>query len=172
MKVLLVKDVYKLGHAGDIKKVADGYGRNFLIPQRLAVLATAGALKQVDHLRTKAAALRAVLNNEMGSIATQVSGLLLTFSSKAGETGKLYGSITNQMISDSINQKLGTKIDRRQIEVQPIRMLGEYKAHVRLTVDLIPEVKVLVHREGEAPVIVAPKVETPVIEEPAEIKAE
>jgi large subunit ribosomal protein L9 len=96
----------------------------------------------------------------------------LTFSSKAGETGKLYGSITNQMISDSINQKLGTKIDRRQIEVQPIRMLGEYKAHVRLTVDLIPEVKVLVHREGEAPVVVAPKVETPAAEEPAEIKAE
>jgi large subunit ribosomal protein L9 len=175
MKVLLIKDVYKLGHAGDVKKVADGYGRNFLLPQGLAVLATPGALKQIDHIRSKASARREVLNNEMSGIAGQVSALYLTFASKAGETGKLYGSITSQMIADSINQKLGVQLDRRQIEVQPIRVLGEHKAHVRLTVDIIPEIKILVHREGEAPAVAAAvpaKAETPAEEQPSETKAE
>ncbi len=153
MKVLLIKDVYKLGRAGDIKKVADGYGRNFLLPQGLAVIATVGAMRQADSIRERAAARRAVLNNEMGSIAKMVDGLVLPFAMKAGETGKLYGSITNQMIADAINNKLGTKIDRKQIEFQPIRTLGEHKVHVRLTVDLVPEVKLVVHREGEVVVV-------------------
>ncbi len=151
MKVLLLKDVYKLGRAGDVKRVADGFGRNFLLPQGLAVLATTGALKQVDHIRTKASARRAVLNNELGAIAEQINGQVFTFSSRAGETGKLYGSITSQMVSDAINQKLGTKIDRHQVEMEPVRTLGDHKARVRLTVDLVPEVKVIVYREGEAP---------------------
>lgn len=149
MKVLLLKDVYKLGRAGDVKKVASGYGRNFLIPQGLAVLATSGALKQVDQIRKRAAERRAVLNNELSGIAELLGNLKLHFASKAGETGKLYGSITHQMIADEINKKLGSKIDRRQIEVQPIRNLGEHVAHIRLTVDLVPEVKINVHREGE-----------------------
>lgn len=153
MKVLLIKDVYKLGRAGDVKKVADGYGRNFLLPQGLAVLATPGALKQVDHIRAQASARRAVLNNEMSSIANLIGGAVLPFASKAGETGKLYGSITHQMIADAINQKFGTKIERRMVEVEPIRTLGEHKAHVRLTVDLIPEIRIFVHREGEIPVL-------------------
>jgi large subunit ribosomal protein L9 len=155
MKVLLIKDVYKLGRAGDVKRVADGYGRNFLLPQGLAVLATPGALKQVEHIRAKATVRRAVLNNELGAIAEQINGQVFTFSSRAGETGKLYGSVTSQMVSDAINQKLGTKIDRHQVEMEPIRNLGEHKARVRLTVDLVPEVKVIVYREGEAPAEVA-----------------
>ncbi len=150
MKVLLIKDVYKLGHAGDVKKVANGFGRNFLIPQGLAILATPGTLKQVDQIRKKAAERRAVLNNELSGVASQISGKVFTFASKAGETGKLYGSITTQMIADAINQKLGTNIDRHLIEVEPIRTLGEHKARVRLTVDLVPEIKIIVHREGEA----------------------
>ncbi len=165
MKVLLIKDVYKLGRAGDVKKVADGYGRNFLLPQGLAVLATPGAMRQAETIRSKASARRAVLNNEMSGIAQLVNGLVLTFTSKAGETGKLYGSITTQMIADAINEKLGTKLERRQVEVQPIRVLGEHKAHIRLTVDLIPEVKVIVSREGEKKAAVAAKpapVERPV----------
>ncbi len=151
MKVLLIKDVYKLGRAGDVKRVADGFGRNFLLPQGLAVLATPGALKQVEHIRSKATARRAVLNNELGAIAEQINGQVFTFSSRAGETGKLYGSITSQMVGEAINQKLGTKIDRHQVEMEPVRTLGEHKARVRLTVDLVPEVKVIVYREGEAP---------------------
>ena len=156
MKVLLIKDVYKVGHAGDVKKVADGFGRNFLMAQGLAVLATPGALKQIDHIRAKAADRRAVLNNELGAIAAQINGLVFNFSSRAGETGKLYGSITSQMITDALNQKLGTKIDRHQVEVEPVRTLGEHKARVRLTVDLYPEIKVVVYREGEAPASAAP----------------
>lgn len=104
MKVLLLKDVYKLGRAGDIKKVAAGYGRNFLIPQGFAVIATQGALKQVDQIRKRAAERRAVLNNELGGIAAMLEKLTISFPSKAGETGKLYGSITHQMVADAINK--------------------------------------------------------------------
>jgi large subunit ribosomal protein L9 len=147
---MLIKDVYKLGRAGDIKKVANGYGRNFLLPQSLAVLATPGAMKQIDHIRAQAQVKRNALNTELGGLAEQLNGLSLSFATKAGETGKLYGSITTQMITDAINEKLGSVIDRRSIEVQPIRTLGEYKAHVRLTIDLIPEIQVIVLREGEA----------------------
>jgi large subunit ribosomal protein L9 len=165
MKVLLIKDVYKLGHAGDIKKVADGYGRNFLIPQGLAVVATAGALKQAETIRAKAATRRTELNSELSGVASQISGVVVTFASKAGETGKLYGSVTGAMIAEQINKKLGLEIDRRQIEIQPIRTLGEFKAHIRLTVDLVPEVRVIVHREGETPVL--PAAPAPVVVEDA-----
>jgi large subunit ribosomal protein L9 len=155
MKVLLIKDVYKLGRAGDVKKVADGFGRNYLLPQGLAVLATPGAMRMIDQIRAHAAARRAVLNNEMGGISEQINGLVLAFAARAGETGKLYGSITPQMIVDAINQKIGTNLDRHLVEVEAIRNLGEHKAHIRLTVDLNPEVKIIVHREGEAPVLPA-----------------
>jgi large subunit ribosomal protein L9 len=173
MKVLLIKDVYKLGHTGDVKKVADGYGRNYLLPQGLAVLATPGALKSVEKIRAKAAITRAQLNQEMSGLAEMVDGLVVVFTSKAGETGKLYGSITTQMIADAINKKLGTQIDRRQVEAEPIRTLGEHSAHVRLTIDLTPKVKVMVYREGEAPEVEEPVKAAPVAEEPAaEEKAE
>ncbi|PKO13621.1 MAG: 50S ribosomal protein L9 [Chloroflexi bacterium HGW-Chloroflexi-10] len=171
MKVLLLKDVYKLGRAGDVKKVADGFGRNFLIPQGMAILATPGAVLQADGIRKKASERRVVINNEMGGISELIGKLVIAFPSKAGETGKLYGSITNQMIADAINQKLGTKVDRHQIEIQPIRVLGEHKALVRLTVDLVPSVKIIVHREGEVPAaLVEVKKEEvkPVVEETAE----
>lgn len=149
MKVLLIKDVYKLGRAGDVKRVADGYGRNFLLPQGLAVLATAGALKQVDRIRSVAATKRAALNSEMGGVAEKLADAIITFASKAGETGKLYGSITPQMVVEAINKKYSLSLDRHMVEIQPIRTLGEHKARVRLTVDLNPEIKVIVHREGE-----------------------
>lgn len=157
MKVLLLKDVYKLGRAGDIKKVADGYGRNFLIPQGLAVLATPGAVKQAEHIRTRASNQRAELNKEMGSVAQKLEGLVIGFGARAGETGKLYGSITAQMVAEEITRKSGTEIDRRHIEFEPIRNLGEHKCLVHLTVDLNPEVKIIVHREGEVPAALAPK---------------
>jgi large subunit ribosomal protein L9 len=153
MKVLLVKDVYKLGRAGDVKRVADGYGRNYLLPQGLAVLATAGALKQAEHIRESANARRAVMNEEMSGIAELLSDLKLTFAAKAGETGKLYGSITSQMVADAVQEKLGVELNRRQIDHEPIRNLGSHTVNVRLTMDLIPEIKVFVHREGEAAVL-------------------
>jgi large subunit ribosomal protein L9 len=150
MKVLLIKDVYKLGRAGDVKKVADGYGRNFLLPQGLAVLATAGAMKQVEKIKTEAVKRRASLNEEMGAVAEVIKGVSLAFSVRAGETGKLYGSITTQDVSDALKAKCNVEIKRQQIDMQPIRALGEHKARIRLTMDLIPEIKIHVAREGEA----------------------
>jgi large subunit ribosomal protein L9 len=151
MKVLLVKDVYKLGRAGDIKKVADGYGRNFLISQGFAVLATPGALKQVERIKAQAEIRRNAQNEELKDIAAQIQGLTLVFPAKAGETGKLYGSITTQDIASALTEKTRFEVKRQQVDTQPIRALGEFTAHVRLTMDLVPEIKIIVHREGESP---------------------
>ncbi len=151
MKILLLKAVYHLGHAGDVKKVADGYGRNYLLPQGYAVLATAGALKQADVIREKAAVVRKQLNNEMSAVSERINNTWITFASKAGETGKLYGSITSQMVAEKITEKAGVEIDKRMIDIQPIRTLGEHKAHVRLTIDIVPSVNIMVYREGETP---------------------
>lgn len=175
MKVLLLKDVYKLGRAGDVKKVADGYGRNYLLPQGMAMLATTEALKMADRVREKANVQRAIVNQEMDAIAKQITGLTLIFPARASETGKLYGSITTQMIADGIKAKSGVEVARRQIDSQPLRMLGDYKVRIRLTVDLIPSIDVVVHREGEAPgapgatkAVIEEKVEPAVETEPAE----
>lgn len=151
MKVLLLKDVFKLGRAGDVKRVADGYGRNYLLPQGLAVLATPGALKQVERIKTQATVQRNALNEQLGDVAEQLNGMVLSFSARASETGKLYGSITTQMIADSISKKTGVEISKRQVYSQPLRALGEHSVQVRLTVDLVPEITVLVNREGEEP---------------------
>jgi len=150
MKVLLIKDVYKLGRAGEVKKVADGFGRNFLLPQKLAVLATAGAMKQAERIKSQAEIRRAEQNSELKGLADQINGVVLTFAAKAGETGKLYGSITTADVANALQEKVRFEVKRQQMEMQPIRELGEYTAHVRLTMDLIPEVKVIVHREGES----------------------
>jgi large subunit ribosomal protein L9 len=150
MKVLLVKDVYKLGRAGDVKKVADGYGRNFLLPQAMAVLATPGAMKTAERIRQKATERRSLLNDEMSVVAEAIKKIQISFGARAGETGKLYGSITSQEIVDAIQQKTGISVKRQQLDMQPLRTLGEHTVRVRLTMDLIPELKVNVYREGEA----------------------
>jgi large subunit ribosomal protein L9 len=150
MKVLLIKDVYKLGRAGDVKRVADGFGRNYLVPQGLAVLATPGALKQAKFIREKATEQRAIINKEMGAVAEQLLKLTLVFPARAGETGKLYGSITSQDIVDTIFEKTGIEIKRNHVDMQPLRSLGEHTIQIRLTMDLIPELKVTVYREGES----------------------
>ena len=175
MRVLLLKDVYKLGHAGDVKKVADGYARNFLIPQRLATLATANAIKQAESLRQNAAIARAKLNAELSGVADKLNALVITFSVKAGETGKLYGSVTSAQIADEIKKSSGLEVDRRNVGHQPLRELGEYKVPVRLTTDLIPQVKVVIHREGETLKAAAPaavEAVAPVASAPAEAAPE
>jgi large subunit ribosomal protein L9 len=172
MKVLLVKDVYKLGRAGDIKKVADGFGRNFLIPQGLAVLATAGALKQVEKIRSTAEVRRTEQNSELKDLASHINGVTLIFDAKAGETGKLYGSITTQDVAAALQEKTRYEVKKQQIDMQPIRTLGEFTAHVRLTMDLVPEVKIIVHREGEALEEDASASGQAQAETPAEAKAE
>jgi len=149
MKVLLIQDVYKLGRAGDVKKVANGYGRNYLIPQGYAILATPGAMKQADRIRGDADKKRVILNQEMGGIAEKLAGVTLTFPARASETGRLYGSINTRMIADTLNEKAGVELSHRQIDTQPLRMIGEHIINIRLTVDLLPEIRVIVHREGE-----------------------
>lgn len=150
MKVLLLKDVYKLGRAGDVKKVADGYGRNYLLPQGMAVLATPNALQQAEKIKAEAIKQRAALNQEMSAVAQVLSDLSIGFPAKAGETGKLYGSITAEDVATAIKARTQVEVKRQQIDMQPIRSLGEHTVHVRLTMDLIPELKIVVFREGEA----------------------
>lgn len=150
MKVLLTKDVFKLGRAGDVKKVADGFARNFLMPRGLAVLATEGSLKNASKIRAQGEVQRAALNSQLKELADHVNGLTLNFVSKAGETGKLYGSITTQDVANAIQEQTRYEVKRHQIDMQPIRETGEHKANVRLTVDLIPQVTIFVRREGEA----------------------
>jgi large subunit ribosomal protein L9 len=151
MKILLLKDVYNLGRAGEVKKVANGYGRNYLLPQRLAVLATPGALTQIDRIAAEANKRRNVLNEEMGTIAEKMVDLMLLFPARAGETGKLYGSVTTAMIAEAISKEIGVEISKRQIDSQPVRLLGMHILKARLTMDIIPEFKVVVYREGESP---------------------
>jgi len=151
MKVLLLKDVYKLGRAGDVKKVANGYGRNYLIPQGFAVLATPEAVQRADYIREVADKERAILNEEMSGIAEQMEDVRLTFPVRASETGRLYGSVNTRMIAEALNEELDLDLSHRQIDAQPLRMIGEHKVPVRLTVDLIPEIDVVVYREGETP---------------------
>jgi large subunit ribosomal protein L9 len=153
MKVLLLQDVYKLGRAGDVKKVANGYGRNYLIPQGFAVLATPGALQQAERIRTEADARRAVLNQEMAVIAEKLRGVTLTFPARASETGRLYGSINTRMLAEAVSEEAGIEISHRQIDSQPLRNIGEHIVQVRLTVDLIPEIRAIVYREGETPAL-------------------
>lgn len=166
MKVLLIKDVYKLGRAGDIKRVADGYGRNFLIAQGFATLATEGAMKHVQRIKSQAEIRRTAQNEELKGLADQIKGVTLTFPSKAGETGKLYGSITTQDIATALSEQTRFEVKRQQVDMQPIRALGEYTAHIRLTMDLVPEIKIIVHREGESAESVTEHGEEPKAEKP------
>lgn len=145
MKVLLIEDVDNLGYAGDVKKVANGYGRNFLLPQRLAVLATPGALKQAETIRKAAEKRRAQETEDAKAIASQISGLHLVFERRAGETGKLYGSVTSNDIAEAIQEKSGIEIDKRKVSLgEPIRSLGEQQVTIKLMIDVSTEIKVTV----------------------------
>jgi len=148
MKVLLTETVDNLGSAGEVKKVADGYARNFLIPKGLAVPATAGALKQAE-LRLQAEARRQQQEEVKGeSLARTLSQVTLTFQAKAGETDKLYGSITNADIAEALERETGQAIDKRKVELEePIRELGSYYVPIKLLPDLAPRVTVIVERE-------------------------
>ena len=151
MKVLLIKDVYKLGRAGEVKKVAAGYGRNYLIPQGFAIPATAGSMNQAVRISEKATERRAALNEELSDVATVLSGKTLTFPVKAGETGRLYGSVSAEDIIKTIQENFEIELEKRQVETEPIRQLGTFSVPIHLTMDLVPEISVIIHREGELP---------------------
>jgi large subunit ribosomal protein L9 len=153
MKVLLTRDVAKLGKAGVVKNVADGYARNYLIPPGLAVWATPGALKQSETLSKAEQKRQALLASEASSLAEQLKEVTLTFHVRAGEEGKLYGSITAANVADELKRTTGLELDKRKLELrEPIRQLGTHKVAVRLASELAPELTVNVLREeiGEA----------------------
>lgn len=151
MKVILTEDVYKHGVAGEVVDVAPGFARNYLLPQGMAVKATAGALKQWEKLLEQAQRRRELRDQELSELAEQVKALTIAFPVKAGETGKLYGSVTTAHIADAIAEAVNYEIDNRRVGDNPLRELGEHKVRVRLSSDLQPEVTVLVHREEEPP---------------------
>lgn len=149
MKVLLKEDVYNLGFAGEVHTVAPGYGRNYLIPQGKAVKATQSTMKQAEAWQRQAEARRAELRAEYELLSTRIKETVLTFIAKAGETGKLYGSITTAQVTESLNELLGTEIDQRKVGTGTLRELGEHKVVVRLSADFQPEVTVIIESEED-----------------------
>ncbi len=157
MKVLLLRDHEKLGRAGDTKNVADGYARNYLIPRGLAVLATAGSLKQAETVRKAEEKRHAKILSEAQAVANQLTGTTLTFRALASETGKLYGSITSNDIAEAIQREKGLTLDKRKIELrEPLRSLGTHTVPIRLATDLEPTITVVVEPEAQAEAEPAP----------------
>ncbi len=152
MKVLLLQDVYNLGQAGDVKNVADGYGRNYLLPRGLAVLATPEALKRAERVRQAAIQRRAQQKADLEAIAQLIHGSRFVFHARAGEKGKLYGSVTAAQIAAQIAAKIGRdEFDRRRVMLRdPIREVGTYTVKVHLSPDLEPHITVVVLPEGVA----------------------
>jgi large subunit ribosomal protein L9 len=149
MKVLLIQDVDNLGYAGEVKKVANGFGRNYLLPQQMAVLATPGALKQAETIRKTAEKQRAQQTADAQAIANQLVNLELMFERRAGETGKLYGSVTSTDIAEAILGKTQIEVDRRKVALpEPIRTLGEQEVTIKLMIDVSTTIKVSVVPEG------------------------
>jgi len=151
MKVVLLQEVYKRGVPGEVVEVADGFARNYLIPQGMAVKATPLALKRSEELRAQVAVRKAQRDEELGRVAELLQDVTLIFAVRAGESGKLYGSITQADITDALKEKLGIEFDRRRVGDRPLRELGEHKVAVRLSASLTPAIRVIVHREGEEP---------------------
>ncbi len=149
MKVILKEYVYKHGVAGDVVQVADGFARNYLIPRGLAVKASAGALREHQHLLKNAAIRRDELHQREQEAANRISGVELVFGVKAGKNGKLYGSITTMDIAQALEEKTGVDINRRRISERPLRELGVHIVPVRLGGGISPELRVVVIREEE-----------------------
>src|SRR5262245_46749758 len=151
MKVLLVQDVDKLGSAGEVKEVSGGYGRNYLIPKGIAVLATRGHVKQAEE-RLAAQHKRDQANRkDAEAVAARIGGQTLRFTARVGELDRLYGSITNADIADKIQSQLGVEVDRRKIDLDdPIKRIGIYPIKIRLLTGLEPLVNVVVEgQEGD-----------------------
>ena len=157
MKVLLKEDVENLGLAGEVYEVANGYGRNYLIPKGYAVKATPGVMNQAEIWRKKAEARRAEIQAEYEALAEKVVEVTLSYTARASETGKLFGSVTTAQIADDLNEELGTEIDRRKVGIEPLRQLGEHKVVVRLSGEIQPELTVII--ESETPEVVEEVVE-------------
>ncbi|MBQ7209953.1 MAG: 50S ribosomal protein L9 [Paludibacteraceae bacterium] len=135
MEVILIQDVANLGYKNDIVKVRDGYGRNYLIPQKLAVIASESAKKQLaENLKQQAHKL-AKLRDDAQVLAQKLEAVVLTIAVKASENGKIFGSVTNAQIAEAL-EALGISVDRKLISVEPVKELGEGKAVAKLYKDI------------------------------------
>ncbi len=144
MKVILREDVEKLGKAGDIVKVADGYGRNFLIPKQLAVPADVRNVRALEHDKRVIEARAKKARKAAESLAEKVAAVSLTLPARAGEEGKLFGAITSRDIAEALG-KAGVAVDRKLVQLaEPIKQLGDYKVKVRLGAEIVPEISVSV----------------------------
>lgn len=153
MKIILKQDVPNLGQKGDVEDVADGYARNYLIPQGMAIKATRGALKDYEHRQKVQAEKHERMKKRAENLARRLTAQTLTFEVKTGGTSQLYGSITNADIAEALEEAIGVEIDRRDIPLAaPIREVGEHFVPVHLMEDVEPQVRVVVKPEsGEWP---------------------
>jgi large subunit ribosomal protein L9 len=162
MKVVLRQDVPKLGEAGTVHNVSGGYARNFLVPQGLAVYATEGELKMAAHNQAVKDRKIARQEEQLRSLAEKIDGQTLSFEARAGEGGRLFGSITAAEVAEQLSKKVGEEIDRRRVQLEePIRTIGDHTVTVHLVGRLRPTVTVTVKAEAGS------EVETPQ-EAPAE----
>jgi large subunit ribosomal protein L9 len=150
MDVLLLKDVQGLGEAGEVKRVADGYGRNYLIPQGLAMMARPGAVKQAEREAAAEARRKDRELTEAQELAQALDGLTVNFQARAGETDRLYGSITKANIAEALEEQVGQEVDRRKIDLdEPLKELGTHAVTIRLAPEAQAKVTVIIEREEE-----------------------
>ncbi|MCG0277652.1 MAG: 50S ribosomal protein L9 [Thermanaeromonas sp.] len=148
MKVILLEDVPKLGKRGSVVEVADGYARNYLLPRKLAVLATEERLEELNREKAREARKKQKELEEARKLARTLEGSTITLVARAGEGGKLFGSITNKEIAQAIENTFHISIDRRKIELEePLKVLGSYpvilrlhpEVQARITVEVVTE---------------------------------
>ena len=148
MKVILTKEVPKLGKTGEMKTVADGYATNFLIPNQLAVPASGGAYRAYQHDIASREDKRKREREDAEIAATRIASTTLTMGVKVGEGGKLYGSINNQDIAEALGRR-GIVVDKHKIDLeQPIKSLGTYKVAIKVLAGMTPEVTIVVEPKG------------------------
>jgi len=151
MKLILREDVHGLGKSGELVEVREGYGRNFLLPRKLAVLANDKNLKQLDHDKRVIDTRQAKLKAAAGDVAALLNKTDVKISRKVGDQDKLFGSVTALDIAEALVVK-GLKVDRRQIHLpEPIKALGKYEVDVKLHHEVVGKVKVEVVAEPAAP---------------------
>jgi large subunit ribosomal protein L9 len=147
MKIILREDVENLGKAGEVVKVKDGYGRNYLIPRQLAVLANVRNMKALDHDRRTIETRAKKTKKAAEATAATLSAVSLILPAKAGEEGKLFGAITSRDIAEAL-AKAGVTVDRKAIQLaDPIKQVGDYKVKIRVAADVFPEISVSVVAE-------------------------
>jgi large subunit ribosomal protein L9 len=148
MKLILREDVYNLGKGGELVEVKPGYGRNYLIPRGMAVLANPKNIREVEHQKAVAAAKAAKLKASAEAIAKRLSDTPLSFKRKVGEQDKLYGSVTAMDLAEALAGR-GVQIDRRSIDLpEPLKTLGDFEVGVKLHSDVVGKVKVKVEAEA------------------------